>query len=171
MKNSEENNNLTNNKVIFGPHIPSKMNRVYMENKINNNEILENIKKNLNNNMSINNNKNIKISDIHKNKMKSSERIKRNFNFNLHLNNISNVNQRKNTGNMTNTINTYIPGKLTLSLSSENKMNRKNKISKNSKYNYEYNYNFNSSPKKHLLTNNSPVETLNTSNELKPKLS
>ena len=166
MKNSEENNNLTNNKVIFGPHIPSKMNRVYMENKINNNEILENIKKNLNNNMSINNNKNIKISDIHKNKMKSSERIKRNFNFNLHLNNISNVNQRKNTGNMTNTINTYIPGKLTLSLSSENKMNRKNKISKNSKYNYEYNYNFNSSPKKHLLTNNSPVETLNTSNEL-----
>ena len=157
MKNSEENNNLTNNKVIFGPHIPSKMNRVYMENKINNNEILENIKKNLNNNMSINNNKNIKISDIHKNKMKSSERIKRN---------ISNVNQRKNTGNMTNTINTYIPGKLTLSLSSENKMNRKNKISKNSKYNYEYNYNFNSSPKKHLLTNNSPVETLNTSNEL-----
>ena len=166
MKNSEENNNLTNNKVIFGPHIPSKMNRVYMENKINNNEILENIKKNLNNNMSINNNKNIKISDIHKNKMKSSERIKRNFNFNLHLNNISNINQRKNTGNMTNTINTYIPGKLTLSLSSENKMNRKNKISKNSKYNYEYNYNFNSSPKKHLLTNNSPVETLNTSNEL-----
>ena len=160
IKNSEENSNLMNNKAPFGQHIPPKMNRAYVENKINNNDILENIKRNLNNN------KNIKISDIHKNKMKSSERIKRNFNFNLHLNNISNINQRKNTGNMTNTINTYIPGKLTLSLSSENKINRKNKINKNNKYNYEYNYNFNSSPKKHFATNNTPVETLNTSNEI-----
>ena len=88
--------------------------------------------------------------------MKSSERIKRNLN--LHLNNINNINRRKNTGHMTNNLNTYVPGKLTLSLSSENKINRKNKINKNYKYNYDYNFNFNSSPSiidglvKHLIT-------------------
>ena len=45
--------------------------------KMNNNDILENIKKNLaNNNIGISSNKDIKLSDIHKTKMKSSEKIK-----------------------------------------------------------------------------------------------
>ena len=163
IKNSEESTNVTNNKTKFGPH--SKKNHIFIENKLNNNnDIFDNIKKNLDiNKMNINSHKDIKISDIHKTKMKSSERIKRNFN--LQLNNINTGNHRKNTGNMTNTINTYIPGKLTLSLSSENKINRKNKIYKN-KYNYDYNYNFNSSPKKNVYMNNTPVETLNVSNDI-----
>ena len=163
IKNSEESTNVTNNKTKFGPH--SKKNHIFIENKLNNNnDVFDNIKKNLDiNKMNINSHKDIKISDIHKTKMKSSERIKRNFN--LQLNNINTGNHRKNTGNMTNTINTYIPGKLTLSLSSENKINRKNKIYKN-KYNYDYNYNFNSSPKKNVYMNNTPVETLNVSNDI-----
>ena len=163
IKNSEESTNVTNNKTKFGPH--SKKNHIFIENKLNNNnDVFDNIKKNLDiNKMNINSHKDIKISDIHKTKMKSSERIKRNFN--LQLNNINTVSHRKNTGNMTNTINTYIPGKLTLSLSSENKINRKNKIYKN-KYNYDYNYNFNSSPKKNVYMNNTPVETLNVSNDI-----
>jgi hypothetical protein len=163
IKNSEESTNATNNKTKFGPH--SKKNHIFIENKLNNNnDVFDNIKKNLDiNKMNINSHKDIKISDIHKTKMKSSERIKRNFN--LQLNNINTGNHRKNTGNMTNTINTYIPGKLTLSLSSENKINRKNKIYKN-KYNYDYNYNFNSSPKKNVYMNNTPVETLNVSNDI-----
>ena len=96
--------------------------------------------------------------------MKSSEKIKRNIN--LHLNNIAN--NRKNAGNMTNTINTYVPGKLTLSLSSENKMNRKSKINKNNKFNYDYNYNFNTSPNKKPIVslNNVHAETLNISNDI-----
>jgi serine/threonine protein kinase len=163
IKNSEESTNVTNNKTKFGPH--SKKNHIFIENKLNNNnDVFDNIKKNLDiNKMNINSHKDIKISDIHKTKMKSSERIKRNFN--LQLNNINTGSHRKNTGNMTNTINTYIPGKLTLSLSSENKINRKNKIYKN-KYNYDYNYNFNSSPKKNVYMNNTPVETLNVSNDI-----
>ena len=163
IKNSEESTNATNNKTKFGPH--SKKNHIFIENKLNNNnDVFDNIKKNLDiNKMNINSHKDIKISDIHKTKMKSSERIKRNFN--LQLNNINTGSHRKNTGNMTNTINTYIPGKLTLSLSSENKINRKNKIYKN-KYNYDYNYNFNSSPKKNVYMNNTPVETLNVSNDI-----
>jgi len=163
IKNSEESTNVTNNKTKFGPH--SKKNHIFIENKLNNNnDVFDNIKKNLDiNKMNINSHKDIKISDIHKTKMKSSERIKRNFN--LQLNNINTGSRRKNTGNMTNTINTYIPGKLTLSLSSENKINRKNKIYKN-KYNYDYNYNFNSSPKKNVYMNNTPVETLNVSNDI-----
>ena len=166
IKNSEENSNVVNNKIKLGQHISSKKNHILIEKKINNNnnEIFDKIKKNLDSNNNINSRKDIKISDIHKTKMKSSERIKRNFN--LHLNNISSVNQRKNTGNMTNTINTYIPGKLTLSLSSENKINRKNKINKNNKYNYDYNYNFNTSPNKNLLIDNSRAETLNISNDI-----
>ena len=160
VKNSEENNSITNNKIKFGPHISTKMNNIFLENKLNNNNILENIKKNLDNNTNINVNshKDIKISNIHKTKMKSSERIKRNFN--LHLNHINNVNHSKNAGNMTNTINTSIPGKLTLSLSSENKINRKNKVNKNNKYKYDYNYKFNNSPPKYTR-----AETLNVSNE------
>ena len=116
--------------------------------------------------MNINSHKDNKLSDIQKTKMKSSERIKRNLN--LHLNNINNINRRKNTGHMTNNLNTYVPGKLTLSLSSENKINRKNKINKNYKYNYDYNFNFNSSPNKATLINN-PAETLNISNEILTK--
>jgi hypothetical protein len=140
------------------------MNQIIIDKKLNINDILENIKKNLqNNNININNHKDIKLSDVHKTKMKSSERIKRNLN--LHLNNINNINSRKNTGHMTNNLNTYVPGKLTLSLSSENKMNRKNRINKNYKYNYDYNFNFNSSPNKERLIN-SPVDTLNISNEI-----
>lgn len=66
-----------------------------MENNLNNNnEIFDNIKKNLDiNKININSHKEIKISDIHKTKMKSSERIKRNFN--LQLNNINTINHRK----------------------------------------------------------------------------
>ena len=165
IKNGEENISLNNNKIKYGPHISNKINKILFEKKLNNNDILENIKKNLeNNNMNINNHKDIKLSDIHKTKMKSSERIKRNLN--LNLNNINN-NQRKNPGHLTNTLNSYVPGKLTLSLSSENKINRKNKINKNYKYNYEYN--FNSSPNKATLINNSPTDTLNISNEIKNK--
>ena len=165
IKNSEESTNATNNKTRFGPNKSTKKNHVFLENNLNNNnDVFDNIKKNLDiNKININSHKEIKISDIHKTKMKSSERIKRNFN--LQLNNINTINHRKNTGNMTNTINTYVPGKLTLSLSSENKINRKNKINKN-KYNYDYNYNFNSSPKKNIYLNNTPVETLNVSNDI-----
>lgn len=49
-----------------------------LENNLNNNnEIFDNIKKNLDiNKININSHKEIKISDIHKTKMKSSERIK-----------------------------------------------------------------------------------------------
>ena len=167
IKNSEENISL-NNKIKFGHHLNNKMNNILIEKQLNNNNILENIKKNLdNNNINVNSHKDIKLSDIHKTKMKSSERIKRNLN--LHLNNITNINHRKHTGNMTNTINTYVPGKLTLSLSSENKINRKSKINKNYKYNYDYNYNFNSSPNKRIFINNSRAETLNVSNELNYK--
>ena len=146
----------------------NKMNHILIEKKLNNNDILENIKKNLNNNIiNVNNHKDIKLSDVHKTKMKSSERIKRNLN--LHLNNITNINHRKHTGNMTNTLNTYVPGKLTLSLSSENKINRKSKINKNYKYNYGYNFNFNSSPNKNILINHSRAETLNISNDINYK--
>ena len=167
IKNSEENTSL-NNKIKFGHHMDNKMNHILIEKKLNNNDILENIKKNLNNNIiNVNNHKDIKLSDVHKTKMKSSERIKRNLN--LHLNNITNINHRKHTGNMTNTLNTYVPGKLTLSLSSENKINRKSKINKNYKYNYDYNFNFNSSPNKNILINNSRAETLNISNDINYK--
>ena len=70
VKNSEENNSITNNKIKFGPHISTKMNNIFLENKLNNNNILENIKKNLDNNTNINVNshKDIKISNIHKTK-------------------------------------------------------------------------------------------------------
>ena len=164
IKNGEENVSLNNNKIKYAPHLSNKMNQIIIDKKLNNNDILENIKKNLqNNNININNHKDIKLSDVHKTKIKSSERIKRNLN--LHLNNINNINSRKNTGHMTNNLNTYVPGKLTLSLSSENKMNRKNRINKNYKYNYDYNFNFNSSPNKERLIN-SPVDTLNISNEI-----
>ena len=94
--------------------------------------------------------------------MKSSDRMKRNLN--LHLNDINN---RKINGNMTNTINAYLPGKLTLSLSSENKINLKNKINKNNKYNYDYNYNFNSSPNKYTIRKD--TEHSNISNEINNK--
>ena len=160
IKNAEENNNNVNNMAKFGYYVSPKMNNIFLEQKLNNNDILENIKKNLDNNIIANSQKDIKISNINKNKMKSSDRIKRNFN--LHLNNINNISHNKHAGNTTNTINTYIPGKLTLSLSSENKINRKNKINKNSKYNYDYNYNFNNSPNKMNLRG----ETLNISNDL-----
>ena len=167
IKNSEENIS-SNNKIKFGQHLNNKINHILMEKQLNNNNVLENIKKNLdNNNINVNSHKDIKLSDVHKTKMKSSERIKRNLN--LHLNNITNNNHRKHAGNMTNTINTYVPGKLTLSLSSENKINRKSKINKNYKYNYDYNYNFNSSPNKHIFINNSRAETLNVSNDVNKK--
>ena len=161
IKNSEDNTNI-NNKIKFGPNISNKMNQIILEKKLNNNNIFENIKKNMyNNNMNINSHKDIKISNIHKTKMKSSERIKRNLN--LHLNNINNANHDKNI-NMTNTINTYVPGKLTLSLSSENKINRKNRINmNNNKFNHDYNYNFNNSPNK---IRHSRMETMNVSNDL-----
>ena len=164
IKNGEENVSINNNKIKYAPHLSNKMNQIIIDKKLNNNDILQNIKRNLkNNNMNINSHKDIKLSDVHKTKMKSSERIKRNLN--LHLNNINNINRRKNTGHMTNNLNTYVPGKLTLSLSSENKINRKNKINKNYKYNYDYNFNFNSSPNKARIIN-SPVDTLNISNEI-----
>ena len=131
IKNSEENIS-SNNKIKFGQHLNSKINHILIEKQLNNNNVLEKIKKNLdNNNINVNSHKDIKLSDVHKTKMKSSERIKRNLN--LHLNNITNNNHRKHAGNMTNTINTYVPGKLTLSLSSENKINRKSKINKRRK--------------------------------------
>jgi hypothetical protein len=130
IKNGEENGSLNNNMAKYRQNVTNKTNKILLEKKLNNNDILDNIKKNLEiNNMNINSHKDIKLSDVHKTKMKSSERIKRNLN--IHLNNINHV---KNPGNMTNTLNTYVPGKLTLSLSSENKMNRKNKINKNYKY-------------------------------------
>ena len=164
IKNGEENVSLNNNKIKYAPRLSNKMNQVINDKKLNNNDIFENIKKNLQNNkMNINSHKDIKLSDVHNTKMKSSERIKRNLN--LHLNNINNINRRKNTSHMTNNLNTYVPGKLTLSLSSENKINRKSKINKNYKYNYDYNFNFNSSPNKARLIN-SPVDTLNISNEI-----
>ena len=165
IKNSEENTNINNNKIKYVQNQSNKINHIILDKKMNNNDILENIKKNLaNNNIDISSNKDIKLSDIHKTKMKSSEKIKRNIN--LHLNNIAN--NRKNAGNMTNTINTYVPGKLTLSLSSENKMNRKSKINKNNKFNYDYNYNFNTSPNKKPIVslNNVHAETLNISNDI-----
>ena len=180
IKNSEDNITLNSN-IKFGHHFVSKMNNKLLENKIINNTSdnsknkvitnnlknqnndfgIEYIKKNLetNNIKNINSHKNIKLQGIHKNKMKSSDRMKRNLN--LYLNDI---NSRKNNGNLTNTINTYIPGKLTLSLSSENKINLKNKINKNNKYNYDYNYNFNSSPNKLTLINDK--ENMNISNEI-----
>ena len=162
IKNGEENGSLNNNMAKYGQNVTNKTNKMLLEKKLNNNDILDNIKKNLEiNNMNINSHKDIKLSDVHKTKMKSSERMKRNLN--IHLNNINHV---KNPGNMTNTLNTYVPGKLTLSLSSENKMNRKNKINKNYKYNYDYNFNFNSSPNKATITTNSPTDTLDISNEI-----
>ena len=165
IKNSEENTNINNNKIKYVQNQSNKINHIILDKKMNNNDILENIKKNLaNNNIGISSNKDIKLSDIHKTKMKSSEKIKRNIN--LHLNNIAN--NRKNAGNMTNTMNTYVPGKLTLSLSSENKINRKSKINKNNKFNYDYNYNFNTSPNKKPIVslNNVHAETLNISNDI-----
>jgi len=162
IKNGEENGSLNNNMAKYGQNVTNKANKILLEKKLNNNDILDNIKKNLEiNNMNINSHKDIKLSDVHKTKMKSSERIKRNLN--IYLNNINHI---KNPGNMTNTLNTYVPGKLTLSLSSENKMNRKNKMNKNYKYNYDYNFNFNSSPNKATITTNSPTDTLDISNEI-----
>ena len=89
IKNSEENTNINNNKIKYIQNQSNKINHIILDKKMNNNDILENIKKNLaNNNIGISSNKDIKLSDIHKTKMKSSEKIKRNIN--LHLNNIAN---------------------------------------------------------------------------------
>ena len=55
IKNGEENSSLNNNKIKYGPHKSNKMNKIFFEKKLNNNDILENIKKNMENNIIKNN--------------------------------------------------------------------------------------------------------------------
>ena len=57
--------------------------------------------------------------------------------------------------------NTFIPGKLVLSLNNDKSIIKKMKFNK-----YEYDYNFNTSPNQNLLAKESNTETLNTSNNL-----
>ena len=173
-KPEDENQIIKINKspIKFGrPQISTKANKNSLEYKINsctknkkpnmikhyfspNQYILENMKKN-NINININKNSNeIIFSNIYNN-IKKSE--------NINLDNIRNNNNSK----ITKTINTFSPGNLGISLTNENKFNRRKKYNR---FNYEYNYNFNSSPNRKILVKESHTEVLNSTNNIGNKM-
>ena len=107
--------------------------------------------------------------------------IKNNININKNGNEIifSNINIKKNekinmdnlknnNSKITKTINAFSPGNLAISLSNENKFNRKKKYNR---YNYEYDYNFNSSPNRKVIVKDSYTEALNSTNNIGNKMS
>ena len=174
-KNEEENNifNFNKSPIKFVPQIPSKNGLNSLEYKINsgsksrkphiikhylapNKYIIENMNlKTENNNINLSSNKNNNNDNIALSTLNNNSKIKEQLN----INNLKNIGN----GGVTKSIKTFSPGNIALTLSNENKMNKRKKYNR---YNYEYDYNFKSSPNRKLIMKDSYIDSLNGTNNI-----
>ena len=117
--------------------------------------IIENINlKTENNNINISSNKN-NNNDMALSTINNNLKIKDKLN----INNLKSIEN----GKITKPIKTFSPGNIALTLSNENKINKRKKYNR---YNYEYDYKFKSSPNKKLIMKDLYLDSLNGTNNI-----